>query len=101
VRAVAVDALLAVLVLAAWLGCAGFARLRSPLDRLHCVTFVNAACGMALVAVAFVADGASDRAFKVLLLVAAALLSGAAVAHATGRALVLRGSAEAGEVEER
>ncbi len=99
-RAGVVDALLAMLVLAAWLGCVGFARLRSPLDRLHCVTFVNAACGAALVAVAFVADGLSDRALKTLLLVIAALFSGAAVAHATGRALVLRGSAEA-TTEER
>lgn len=100
-RAGFVDALLVVLVLAAWLGCAGFARLRSPLDQLHCVTFVNAACGAALAVVAFVADGASDRAFKILLLVAAALLSGAALAHATGRALVLRGSVETGPLEER
>ena len=100
-RAGFVYALLAALVLAAWLGCAGFARLRSPLDRLHCATFVNAACGLALVAAAFVADGASDRAFKVLLLVAASLLSGGALAHAAGRALVLRGSVEAGPVAER
>ncbi len=100
-RTAAVNVLLGVLVLSAWLGCAGFARLRSPLDRLHCVTFVNAACGAALAVVAFVADGASDRAFKILLLVAAALLSGAALAHATGRALVLRGSVEHGPVEER
>ena len=96
-RAGFVYALLAALVLAAWLGCAGFARLRSPLDRLHCATFVNAACGLALVA----ADGASDRAFKVLVLVAASLLSGGALAHAAGRALVLRGSVEAGPVAER
>lgn len=100
-RAAVLDALLVALVLAAWLGSAGFARLRSPLDRLHCVTFVNAACGAALAASAFVADGWSDRALKVVLLVAAALLSGAACAHAAGRALVLRGSAPAGRVEER
>ena len=99
--AAAINALLVVLVLAAWLGCAGFIRLRAPLDRLHCVAFVNAAAGAALVAAAFAADGASSRSFKTLLLVAAALLSGAALAHATGRALLLRGSAEAGPEQER
>lgn len=100
-RTAAADVLLAVLVAAAWLGCAGFARLRSPLDRLHCATFVNAVCGVALVAVAFTADGVSDRALKAVLLVAASLLSGAAITHAAGRALVLRGSAAAAPVAER
>lgn len=95
------NALLVLLVLAAWLGCAGFARLRSPLDRLHCATFVNAACGAALAAVALVADGASDRALKILLLAVTTLLAGAVLAHATGRALVLRGSVEPGPVKER
>ncbi len=48
-----------------------------PLDRLHCATFVNAVGGMLLAATAFAADGASDRAFKVLLTVAVSLMSGA------------------------
>lgn len=88
--AIAIDVLLAVAVLDCWLGAAGFARLKTPLDRLHCVTFVNVASGGAILAAAFVADGASDRAIKILVLNAAVLLCGAALAHATGRALQWR-----------
>jgi len=85
-----IDALLALAVLTCWLGVAGFARLKSPLDRLHCVTFVNAGAGLAILIAAFVADGASARAIKILVLNAAVLASGAALSHATGRALLLR-----------
>jgi multicomponent Na+:H+ antiporter subunit G len=94
-----IEALLAVMVVCAWIGCAGFARLRAPLDRMHCVTFVNATSGTALVVTAFVADGPSDRAFKTLLVVGIGLLAGAAMSHATGRALLLRGSAPEAEAE--
>jgi multicomponent Na+:H+ antiporter subunit G len=87
-----VEGLLAVMVLAAWLGCAGFARLRTPFDRIHCVAFVNATSGTALVLAAFLSDGASDRAWKILLVVGVNLLAGAAMSHAVGRALLLRGS---------
>ncbi|MDD2861088.1 MAG: monovalent cation/H(+) antiporter subunit G [Acidiphilium sp.] len=92
-----IDALLAVLVLCAWLGCAGFARLRTPLDQMHCVTFVNATCGTALVVIGFVADGPSNRAFMILLVAGVSLLSGAAISHAIGRALLERGSAAQAE----
>lgn len=86
----AIDALLAMAVLACWLGAAGFARLTTPLDRLHCVTFVNASSGILVLIAAFVADGASDRVAKILMLDAALLFTGAALAHATGRAFLLR-----------
>lgn len=76
---------------AAWLGCLGFARLRLPLDRLHCASFVNAVAGVLLTVTTFAADGASDRAFKVLLTVAVTLLAGSALSHAVGRALLYRG----------
>ena len=92
-KAIAIDGLLALLVLAAWLGAAGFARLRTPLDRLHCATFVNAACGTALLLAALLADGLSDRVLKILLIVGASLLAGAATSHAIGRALLLRAAA--------
>jgi multicomponent Na+:H+ antiporter subunit G len=93
VKTLALDGLLAIMVLAAWLGCAGFARLRAPLDRIHCVAFVNATSGVALVLASFVSDGFSARAWKILLVIGASLLSGAASSHAVGRALLLRGSA--------
>ncbi len=88
---VVIDMLLGLLVAVTWLGCLGFARLRSPLDRLHCASFVNAAAGVLLAAVAFLADGPSDRAFKVLLTVAVSLVAGSALSHAVGRALLYRG----------
>jgi multicomponent Na+:H+ antiporter subunit G len=91
VKAIAIDALLAIAVGACWLGAAGFLCLKAALDRLHCVSFVNAAAGLAVLIAAFVADGASDRAFKILVLTAVVLIAGAALAHATGRALVQRG----------
>jgi len=92
VTAGAVGALLAVLLAAAWLGAAGFARLRTPLDRLHCVTFVNAGCGLALVLASLSSDGFSNRTGNILLVVAVNLLGGAATSHAIGRALRQRGS---------
>ena len=94
---IVLDVLLAVVVLAAWLGGAGFLRLRSPLDRMHCVAFVNAVAGVALTVAAFVSDGASDRALKILLFTVVSLLTGAAMSHAIGRALLLRGSAPEAE----
>jgi multisubunit Na+/H+ antiporter MnhG subunit len=97
VSALAIDGLLGVMVLATWLGCAGFLRLRVPLDRMHCVAFVYATAGGALSVAAFVSDGASDRALKILLLTAVGLLTGGALSHATGRALLLRGDARQAE----
>lgn len=84
--------LLAVTVALAWLGVAGYVRLREPLDRLHCVTFVNGGCGVALLGASAVADGLSNRTGTILLVLAINLLGGAAGSYAIGRALRLRGS---------
>jgi multicomponent Na+:H+ antiporter subunit G len=89
-RAIATDLLLAAVVLVAWLAAAGFLRLRGALDRLHCVSFLAATGGIAVAAAAFVADGLSARALKTLLLAVLLLATGAALTHASGRALVLR-----------
>ena len=86
----AITVLLTVLVGVTWLGCLGFARLRTPLDRLHCVAFVNVAGGTVLVALVFLADGSSIRAWKVLATVLASVLGGAALSHAAGRTLLYR-----------
>ncbi len=85
-----IDALLVLAVLCAWFGALGFVRLRGPLDRLHCVAFVNVTVGAALTLAAFAADGLSSRSVKVLLIFALTLLAGAAGAHVTGRALLRR-----------
>ncbi len=87
---VVVDGLLVLLVAVTWLGCLGFVRLRTALDRLHCAAFVNVAAGAVLVAAAFAADGPSVRAWKVLVTVAAGVAGGAALSHAAGRALLYR-----------
>ena len=91
----AIDVLLAIAVASVWLGCAGFARLRSPFDRQHTAAFVNATAGLALVVAAFLADGASARALKILLVVVASLVTGSATSHAVGRALRHRTPPEA------
>lgn len=87
-----VAALLGLAVLVAWLGAAGFARLRSPLDRLHAITFVAVGSGAALALAALVSDGLSTRFIKIVLLDCVCLISGAVSAHAVGRALAVRGS---------
>lgn len=92
-RAVVIDALIVIAVLSAWVGALGFARLTSALDRLHCIAFVNIGCGLSIVAAVFVADGPSTRAFKVLLLWLIALIAGAAVNQAAGRAIFTRDEA--------
>jgi multisubunit Na+/H+ antiporter MnhG subunit len=90
VSALVVDALLAVAVLCVWLGCAGFVRLRAPLDRLHCVAFVNVTSATALTLAGFVADGFSSRSLKILAIAVLVLLAGAAGTHVMGRAFLLR-----------
>ena len=86
-----IPALLLFAVAFAWLGCFGFARFSSPYDRLHCVTFIGFTAGACVTVAAFLADGMSDRALKVLLFFLLTLLNGAAVAHASGRAMMRRG----------
>jgi multicomponent Na+:H+ antiporter subunit G len=88
--------LLAATVSCAWLGCLGFARFASAYDRLHCVTFVGVTAGLLLLLAAFAADGFTDRTLKILLFFMLILVNGAAVAHASGRAVMRRG-VEAGE----
>lgn len=89
-RDLATGVLLTGAVLGVWLGCAGFARLRTTLDRLHCGAFVNAVPGVLVAAAAFAADGFSVRVGKIVLVVVASLVAGAATAHAIGRMVVLR-----------
>lgn len=87
-----IAAILILATLCTWIGCVGFARLSSAYDRLHCATFIAASAGPLLVLAAFRADGASDRAWKILLLVVLVLVNGAALSHAVGRAVAWRES---------
>lgn len=86
-----IDALLVLLVAGSWLAAVGFVRLRGPLDRLHCVSFVSAGAAPLLTILGFAADGIDGRSLKILVIAVATLANGTALAHATGRALRLRG----------
>ena len=87
---VVIALLLACAIASAWIGAIGFLRLESALDRLHCVTFVYVGSGLPVAIAAFLADGPSTRAFKILLLVVVALVAGAAVNQAVARAIFVR-----------
>ena len=89
------DLFLVVMVISAWLGAFGALRLRSPLDKLHAVAFINAAAGVALAAAGFLEDGVSTRSIKLACLVAVVLVVGAAASHAAGRAILLRDGPQA------
>ena len=93
---IAVALLLALVVLVLWLAVWGFARLPNAYDRLHCASFAAVAAGPPLAALAFVADGASDRAFKILLLAVLMFVSGAATTHAAARAIAARDAGREG-----
>jgi multisubunit Na+/H+ antiporter MnhG subunit len=86
----AAHVLLAAAVLAVWLGCIGFARLSSALDRLHCATFVAVAAGPAILLAGFLTEGGAASVVKVLFLLGCFLLSGAALSHAIARAVTWR-----------
>jgi hypothetical protein len=47
-----------------------------------------------VLAAAALTEGATTRVFKILLILGISLLAGAAMSHATGRALLLRGTLE-------
>ncbi|HEY3912048.1 MAG TPA: monovalent cation/H(+) antiporter subunit G [Stellaceae bacterium] len=92
-KELAVEMLLGAAVLSAWLGCYGFVRFKTALDRLHCAAFVNVAAGFAITLAVLVQDGATDRLLKMIAVWAVLPLAGAATSHAIGRALVLRDGA--------
>ena len=91
-KAIAVQALLAIAVATVWLACLGFVRLKTAMDRLHCATFVNVVAGFSLTLAVVIQDGATSRSWKTAALLLVTLLVGAATSHAVGRALYLRGS---------
>jgi len=90
--------LLILLVLASWLGTVGFLRLRTPLQRLHCVTFVTVAACTCLLLAALAAEGPTLRVGKLCLLLVVMLAAGAGTSHAIGRAVLIRDRLEPGVV---
>lgn len=88
---IAVDVLLAFAVISAWLAALAFVRLRTPIERLHTVAFVNVVTGAAITLAALLSDGISDRSGKVVLLWLMTVGAGALIAFRLARALHLRG----------
>lgn len=86
---VAIGMLLTSGVIACWIAALSFARLRTPLERIHAVSFANIAGGAMLTLAAMIgstpAAAAKCALIWLLTVIVAALLS-----HVTGRALLLR-----------
>jgi multisubunit Na+/H+ antiporter MnhG subunit len=91
---VAIDALLALAVLVAWIMAAAFLRWRSGHDRLHAITFFNLVAGGAITAAAVIHDGFSARSFQCVLLWLVVASAGALLSHAIARAQRLRGGGQ-------
>ena len=83
--------LLAFAVLTAWVTTIAFLRLRTPLERLHAITFFNIVAGGAITAAVIISDGFTGRTFKCALVWLVVAGGGALLSHATARALHLRG----------
>lgn len=88
---VLVDCLLAVAIFAAWLSVIAFIRMPTAFQKLHAVTFVNVVSGAPLVTAALLTDGITPRSLKCLFMLLYIVLTGALLAHVTGRALHSRG----------
>lgn len=89
-RMLAVEGLLGLVVVCAWLALIGALRMRGALDRLHAATLVSVACVGGVFLAAAVQEGLSDRTLKVLFLFLLTLVGGGGVTHAIGRALAGR-----------
>ena len=88
---VAMAVMLGIALVSAWLAAAAFVRLRTPLERVHVVTFVNVVTIGAITIAAFLADGVTAQTLKILFIWIINLGAGAVLTHATARALHLRG----------
>lgn len=88
---VAIDILLALAVLVAWITALAFFRFASGYDRLHAITFFNLVGGGAITAAVVVSDGFTARTFQAVLIWLVVASAGALLSHVIGRALRLRG----------
>lgn len=87
---VVVAVLLALAVAAVWLATLAYLRLSTPFQRLHVITFVNVVAGGLILLAAFLDDGVSSRSLKCAFVWVIMLPIGALLAHATGRAFLVR-----------
>lgn len=87
---VAIDALLAIGALCAWIGTLAFLRLHTHFERLHVITFVNVTTGGAITVAAVLSGGMSARTLQCIFIWGVILIVGALLSHATARALHMR-----------
>lgn len=82
--------LLAIVVVACWLGVLGMWRMREPTQALHYLSLPAAAGGLALVIAVFVEEGNNPTSYKSALIVVVILAINSVVTHATARAFRAR-----------
>ena len=82
--------LLAIVVVACWLGVLGMWRMREPTQALHYLSLPAAAGGLALVVAVFVEEGNNPASYKTMLIVVVLLAINSVVTHATARAFRAR-----------
>lgn len=89
-HSVAEAILLAIVVLACWLGTLGMWRMREPMQALHYLSLPAAGGGLALTVAVFVAQGNTQASWKTLLIACVLFAINSVVAHATARAFRTR-----------
>jgi monovalent cation/proton antiporter MnhG/PhaG subunit len=85
-RAMVEVALLAIVVLACWLGVIGMWRMRDPTQALHYLSLPSSVGAFVLTVAIFVEVGPDQAAWKMLFLAAVLFATNAIVTHATARA---------------
>ena len=85
-----VDTLLALAVVASWLGAAAFLFLATAYDRLHAATYVSLTAGFFVMLAIIASQPLSAQALKAAITYAALIGTGAILTHSIGRALRLR-----------
>jgi monovalent cation/proton antiporter MnhG/PhaG subunit len=89
-RAIIQDVLLAIVVLACWLGVLGMWRMKQPMQALHYLSLPATFGCIALTLAILLAQGSTQDFWKMLLITATLLSINSVVAHATARAFRAR-----------
>jgi monovalent cation/proton antiporter MnhG/PhaG subunit len=89
-RAICIDALLCIVVLACWIGSIGMLRMPKPTQALHYLTLPATIGALALTLAVGVEGGFSPTFFKSLLIALILLAANSVVTHATARAFRTR-----------
>jgi multisubunit Na+/H+ antiporter MnhG subunit len=87
---VTIDALLALMALASWIGVLGMMRMRHPVQALHFLTLPATVGIGALTLAIFVESGFGSTSMKALLIAVVILAFNSVVTHATARAIRAR-----------